>query len=218
MSMMCWVLGLSPAQIRAVRATPALARDLGAVGRDEQQRVLLAERMGRMSPERREAAQARQRQIEQMPEKREAEARMAALRARLEPLGPVEPVLDLEKSWHILHYLFTGRVDAAAAPGGSLMGGEAVGGDTGYGPARLHEAAQTQDFARFLATLEPAQLQARVDYQEMSRIPVYAMPMGGSEPELESELRAEVGRYFPRLRDYVARMAEKQSGLLIWLT
>jgi hypothetical protein len=40
----------------------------------------------------------------------------------------------------------------------------------------------------------------------------------GSEPEFESELRAEVAAYFPRLRDYVAKMAEKQYGLLIWLS
>jgi hypothetical protein len=105
MSMICWVLGLSPAQIGALRATPALARDLGAVARDEQQKGLLAERMSRMSPERREAAAARQRAIlEQMPERKEAEARVAALRARLEPIGPFEPALDLQKSWHLLHY------------------------------------------------------------------------------------------------------------------
>ena len=219
MSMICWILGVSPAQIGALRATPALARDLALVARDEQQKGLLAERMSRMSPERREAAEARQRTIlERMPERKEAEARMAALRARLEPLGPFEPALDLEKSWHLLHYLFTGSVDAAAAPAGALMGGDAVGGDGGYGPARLHDAEQTQDFARFLATLDLAGLQARVDYQEMSRIPLYGMPMGGPEPELESELRAEVATYFPRLRDYVARMAEKEYGLLIWLT
>jgi hypothetical protein len=98
------------------------------------------------------------------------------------------------------------------------MSGEAMGGDGGYGPARLHDAEQTRDFARFLATQDLAALQARVDYQQMSRIPLYAMPMGGPEPELESELRAEVAAYFPRLRDYVARVAEKQYGLLIWLT
>ena len=40
----------------------------------------------------------------------------------------------------------------------------------------------------------------------------------GSEREFESELRAEVAAYFPRLRDYVAKMAEKQYGLLIWLS
>ncbi|MGA8496213.1 MAG: DUF1877 family protein [Xanthobacteraceae bacterium] len=218
--MMCWMLGVSSAQMTALRANPSLAGDLAGLAQDEQLQARRAAAINRMPPEKREAAEARYRALmERMPEAREAETRKAAARARLEPIGPFEQALDLEKSWHIFHYLFTGHVDDAKAPGDALLTGEELGDDVGYGPARLHDEKETQDFARFLNVLDVARLQERLNYREMSRVGVYSMPMGpGSDAEFEAELRAEVGAYFPRLRDYVVRMAEKQDGLLIWLS
>jgi hypothetical protein len=184
MSMICSVLGLSPAQITALRATPSIASDLAQMTQDQQ--------LG---------------------------AQEAKVRARLEQLGPFEQPLDLEKSWHILHYLFTGHIDASKAPGDALLTGEELGDDVGYGPARLHDEKETQDFARFLAGSDVARLQGLVNYREMSRAGIYSMPMGpGSDAEYDAGLRAEVGSYFPPLREYVVRMAAKQFGLLIWLS
>ena len=173
-----------------------------------------------MSPEKREAAEAQYRaSIERMPGAKEAETQIAEARDRLERVGPFEQPLDLQKSWHILHFLFTGHIDDAKAPGDALLTGEELGDDLGYGPARLHGQNETRDFARFLNTLDVARLQERVNYREMSRLGVYSMPTGpGSDAEYESEVRAEVASYFPRLRDYVAKMSEKQDGLLIWLS
>jgi hypothetical protein len=94
-----------------------------------------------------------------------------------------------------------------------------MGEDVGYGPARLHRPTDTRDFSHFLETQDLARLQARVNLQEMSRLRVYAMPMGsGSAAEHERELRDEVGFYFPRLRDYVGRMSDKGNGLLVWVS
>jgi hypothetical protein len=218
MSMICWVLGLSPTQIIALREIPSLASDLARMKQNEQLQADLAAAISRMPPEKREAAEAQYRAaIEQAPGAKEADALNTALRARLERLGPFEQTLNLAKSWHILHYVFTGLVDDTKAPGDALLTGEPLGADVGYGPARLHDSRETQDFARYLTSL--SRLQERVHYREMSRIGVYSMPMGpGSDAEHEAELRAEVTSYFPQLREYVVRMAEKQNGLLIWLS
>jgi hypothetical protein len=134
------------------------------------------------------------------------------LPTRLEQFRPLEEALGLEKSWHMLHYLFTGHVDPAKTPGAALLTGEGMGENLGYGPARLQHQKETLDFARFLNTLDLAGLQERVNYREMLRIGVYAMPRGlGSDAEFEAELRAEVAFYFPRLRDYVIKMADKKA-------
>jgi hypothetical protein len=220
MSMICWVLGVSQDQIGALRAAPSLASDFALVAQNAQIQVHLAEAMNRLPPDKKEAAEARYRaSMEQMPRAKEAQARNTETRARLETIGPIEQALGLEKSWHMLHHLFTGHVDVSQAPGDALLTGEDLGEDLGYGPARLHDEKETRDFARFLATLDVMQLQERVNYQAMSGIGVYSMPRGpGSEAEYESELRAEVGCYFPRLREYVVKMAEKQDGLLIWMS
>jgi hypothetical protein len=220
MSMIGWVQALSPAQISALRAVPSRASALAMLAEDEHMTAVSAEMVNRMRPEQREAAQAQQRAFEQSPAAKQFQARMTEARAQIEPLGRFEPALDLEKSWHMLHYLFTGHVDDSAAPGNALLTGEEIGEDVGYGPCRLHDRADTADFASFLKTLELANLQQRVNYAEMVRLQVYAMPMGGpgSDADLESELRAEVAVYFPRLRDYVSASAERQGGLLTWVS
>ncbi len=220
MSMICFVVGLSRAQISALRATPSLAGDLVKVAQDERHKARMAEALNNMPPERREAAEAEDRAaIEQIPGAKEEEARIAEARVKLERLGPREHALDLAKSWHMLHYLFTGHIDTADAPGDTLLTGEELGEDVGYGPARLHSVEETQEFARFLDALDVPRLQRRLNYQDMLDMGVYAMPMGpGPVAEYESGLQAEVAYYFPRLQDYVTKMAQKQNGLLIWLS
>jgi hypothetical protein len=218
MSMICGLLGLSPAQIAALRATPALASDL--VITVARLRLLpmsqLPPSVSQLPPEMRQAAEAKLRAaLEQTLRPEEA-----AARARVERLGPLEEAISLEKSWHMLHYLFTGHMwEDVPAPGNQLVTGEDIGEDMGYGPARLHEPKATQEFARFLQTQDVSRLQERVNYREMASLQVYGMPMGhGNDAEHQTDLRQEVGLYFPKLRDYVVKMADKQYGLLIWVT
>ncbi len=220
MSMICWLLGLSSPQIGALRAEPSLARGVARAAQDQGMKSRIAEAIGRMPPEKREAAQAQYRAMfEQVPGAKEVEAQYAKIRANFEQFGPLEDALGLEKSWHMLHYLFTGQAGLSEAPGSALLTGEEIGEDMGYGPARLHDETETLNFAQFLATVDAAQLQERVNYSEMSRSGVYGMPWGGgSDSEFEDMLRADAASFFPRLRDYAVKMADKQNGLLIWLS
>jgi hypothetical protein len=152
MSMICWVQGLSPAQIAALRAAPSLVGDLAF-------QVRLDRITSGMSPEKKQAHEAQLLgSMEAAPGAQQMRARMAVARTRLAEIGPFEQVLCLEKSWHILHYLFTGHIDPSNAPGDALLTGEDLGEDVGYGPARLHDQRGTRDFGRFLETLDLARL------------------------------------------------------------
>ena len=204
MSMICWLQGLSPAQIRALQTTPARASDLAIVS----QSTLFDEVTKRMSPEQKAAFEKAT---------KGARARIKEAQSRLAAIGPFEQALSIEKSWHMLHYLFTGHVDASDAPGNALLTGQALGGDAGYGPARLHDESRTRAFSDFLATQDVARLQARMNVREMARLNLYSVP-SAPDAQHESDLRAEVGQYFPLLRDYVGRMAAKKYGLLIWIS
>jgi hypothetical protein len=160
MSMICYVLGLSPMQIKALQETPSLASEVVIVRLDE----LL---MSRLSP----ADQARlRRTVGQSPIGKEQQARVDEARHRVDRIGPFEDVLDLQKTWLILHYLFTGHVDDSKAPGDALLSGQELGDDVGYGPARLHDVQETAEFARFLNAVDVARLQARVNYREMLHV------------------------------------------------
>ena len=172
MSMLCYVLGLTPDQVKALRAAPDLA----------------------------------------------VEVAMAAMGVGdASPVGPLQEALDLQKSWHILHYLFTGSIDDTRSPGAGLLSGEELGEDIGYGPARLHDQKRAAEFARFLESHDVATLLARMNVAEMASIGIYGMPRGPGSDD-DRGLREEVGYYFPQLRDYVVQAAQKQGGLLTWLS
>lgn len=57
--------------------------------------------------------------------------------------------VDLDKSWHGLHFLFTGTAWEGEEPACFLvLGGEGIGNDVGYGPARV---LMPDDVGRFAA-------------------------------------------------------------------
>jgi Domain of unknown function (DUF1877) len=221
MSVMCSVLGVTPAQIRALRAKPALVSKLAHVARIDQFKAHADD-----------------------PNPSVADARAA-----LAPLGPIEKSICLEKSWHMLHYLFTGHVgtwrpgelhvnvgepgevgergeevygpsrlyDEMHAPGNLLLTGEELGENVGYGPARLHDAQETSEFSRFLEGRDIARLRAHTDFAEMNRAGVMYGAEDPGDYALHQMLHEEIAIYFRLLRDYVRAMADKGNGLAVWL-
>lgn len=220
MSMIFWVLGITQDQIAALRAAPTLASDITIIAQNNGQQLRREVMMKKLPPEKRAEAEARFQALETAPLFLDARAKLVQARKRLGSTGPVGPALDLEKSWHILHYVLTGDVGPTGLPGDALLTGEDLGEDiTGYGPPRVHDPKATHDFADFLVRRDIEDLQVHINYHDMMRLGVYGIPMGqGSETEFEGELRNEITSNFPKLRDYVAMTAEKQNGLLMWLT
>lgn len=121
-------------------------------------------------------------------------------------------VLDLHKSWHALHFAFTGRAEGGALPAAALLsGGTEVGRDLGYGRARIVAESPTRDFAAFLAGLDVVALAARLDPAAMRAQGVY----GASRSR--ARLLDEFAYEFPRLRDHVTAAARGRLGLLVWM-
>src|ERR1043166_1734378 len=59
------------------------------------------------------------------------------------------PQLDLEKSWHGLHYLLAqDPTKTQAGAGQAILGGKEVGKDVGYGPARILSPKEVAAIAR----------------------------------------------------------------------
>ena len=126
-------------------------------------------------------------------------------------------LLDLHKSWHVLHYLFTGEADAGRPPADALLGGRELGDDMGYGPSRLHEPAATAAFARFLEPLTVDEVKRRIDLRRMNSLGIYCCS-GDDDDGSAGELVDDVEHYFPQLRSFVAEAASNGNGLLLWLS
>lgn len=124
--------------------------------------------------------------------------------------------LHLDKSWHILHWLYTGQAWGGPMPAAMLLeGGREVGEDLGYGPARIVTAEPTAQFAQFLAGQSVAALQARIDARAMMQNNIYCVDDDGIATR--TDIAAEVAHYAPLLTKHVQDAAQKQQGLLIWM-
>jgi hypothetical protein len=125
-------------------------------------------------------------------------------------------VLDLHKSWHVLHFLFTGTAWEGAAPADFLLsGGKEVGDDLGYGPARLLAPEATAAFAQFLSAQTIGALTAKIDMALMSRLDIYGAE--DDDPAGAEKIVEDVEAYFPKLQAFVAAAAARNDGLLLWM-
>lgn len=137
-------------------------------------------------------------------------ARMAREGVDEDVLMGADGALDLDKSWHMLHFLFTGRAWDGPMPAAALLtGGREVGEDLGYGPARALSAKETQAFAQFLASQSEKSLAAKINVPHMQSMEIYSVDDDSTE---------DLNHYFPQLKSYVADAAAKGQGLLIWMS
>jgi hypothetical protein len=220
MSMMFGMCGVTPDQARTLRANPALANDLAAVARQDARESGLRLLLDQLPPEERLEAATYLKAMRSSTQLQEFHKELDRSRPILSAMGTLEPALYLEKSWHILHYALTGDVVPVGSAGDALLSGEALGEDMGYGPPRLLSPESTREFSELLKRENLEDLQARLNYSAMMAAGVYGLPWGGggSTSEFESEIRTELATYFPQLKNYVVQTAEKQNGLLMWLT
>lgn len=125
-------------------------------------------------------------------------------------------VIELDKAWHMLHWLYTGQAWGGPMPAATLLeGGREIGEDLGYGPARAVSPADTAAFAAFLATLSVPALKARIDLRTMMHQGVYCVD--DDDVSTRMEIEADVDDYAPRLAAHVRAAAQRQQGLLIWI-
>jgi hypothetical protein len=120
--------------------------------------------------------------------------------------------LCLHKSWHCLHFLFTGNAGGSGGShlGEAILGGREIGGDAadmGYGPPRALSPAQVRNVA---AALDAFPIEERVRQFN----PVAADNAGIYVAQHEAE---ELKDYFIMLRNFYADAASKGNGMLLWI-
>jgi uncharacterized protein DUF1877 len=131
--------------------------------------------------------------------------------AYAQAVSPPSDELLLEKAWHGIHFLLTGKSEGGASPWkDAIMGGTPIGDDVGYGPAQLLAPSDVKRVAAALQTLSPAALRMRFDAKKMEAAKVY--PFGWN-----AEAAEWVEHAYSELRDFYRRAAEKNDAVLIWV-
>jgi Domain of unknown function (DUF1877) len=148
MSMLCSLYRLSEQQTLQLLAVPDSVNDLLGNSQTPPKSSFLSKIFGKSKKEER-------------PERR-----------KVDPVAESE-IFELHQAWHILHYLFSGSDAEGNWPATFIMfGGQEIGPDLGYGPARLLDKELLVDVAKFLGTQTQQLLEAAyvTDKIEQSKI------------------------------------------------
>jgi hypothetical protein len=118
--------------------------------------------------------------------------------------------LDLHKSWHCLHFMFTGKAeDTDGTPlGDAILAGTEIGGDdadTGYGPPRALSPAQVRGVAAALAEFPIEKRVSEFDVQAAEKAGIYVARHGAQE----------LTEYFGQLRSFYDHAARKGNAVLL---
>lgn len=119
---------------------------------------------------------------------------------------------ELEKSWHALHFMFSGKADDAPPPLGLLCtGGEEVSDDLGYGPARYLSPPEVVAFRDVLRAIDDAEFDRRFDLAAFERNDLYPNIWDEDRDDLLEEYRT----YFEQLCNDLDATVAAGEGLLI---
>lgn len=125
---------------------------------------------------------------------------------------------DLDKSWHGIHYLLTGKADESGTPLEFLVaGGVSVGDeDVGYGPPRVFTSAETRVIAAALATVTDEDLRSRFDPDAMMRAEIY--PEIWDRDPTDDDTLGYLMEYVAILREAMTTVTSRGHGLLVVLS
>ena len=124
--------------------------------------------------------------------------------------------LDIDKSWHIIHFLLTGDPWKGKEPWVNVvLGGTPVSEESvGYGPARYLTPPQVAEVAQALSTLSAEDLLARWDDEAIAEADIYPNIWDDESPE---ELEY-VSDNYEAIREIFARAAQNGDAMIVWLS
>jgi hypothetical protein len=155
---------------------------------------------------------------EQLPD--EFKQRVGSLRqspsSRSTTIDPIDlgEELDIAKAWHGIHFLLCGVAGNAPGPlGNAILGGNEIGADRGYGPARYLEAAEAWAVAAALELIETTEIASRYDAAALGRERIYPGSWS-DDPDTISWL-CDV---YAELRAFYIDAARRGFGVLLYLS
>jgi hypothetical protein len=121
----------------------------------------------------------------------------------------------MEKTWHGVHYLFTGTAwEGEPLLNFLLAGGREVDIEVGQAPPRTHTSAETRGIATALSAISDAELRARYNPAEMMRLEIYPEVWDRGSKEDRDNLINSIGA----LRELLAIVVGRGYGLMVTIT
>jgi len=120
-------------------------------------------------------------------------------------------LLDVDKAWHGVHFLLTGSTWEGEVPlCWVVLGGEAIGEDIGYGPARLVNTEEVKQINEAISSIDTSVLNARYDAVTLNKAEIY--PDGWGPDDAEYVIGA-----FQKIKIFYSSAAEKNQCVIQFL-
>lgn len=131
--------------------------------------------------------------------------------------GESEPpnYTDVDKAWHCIHFVLTGRTDGGTEPLSlAIFGGDEIGEDVGYGPARIMGPAEVKKVAVALATIDDAAFSSMFNPQAMKSADIYLAHMCVRDG---TDALDYLLQNFHTLAEFYRAAASRDEGAILWL-
>ena len=125
-----------------------------------------------------------------------------------------EEHLDIDKAWHLIHFLLNGQTWEGTWPlvGAVLGGTELSEEDIGYGPARYLLPGDVSEVSRGLSDISSEALWSRFDADAVRKAEIYPEAWQGDSGD-----REYITGNYDRLRLFFATAAAKGQAILLYL-
>ena len=128
---------------------------------------------------------------------------------------PADRVLDIDKTWHAIHFLLTGTEGEGDPPFcNAVLGGAPLGEvDVGYGPARFLLPTEVAEVSTLISSIPESELRHRLDLPVMKELGIYPNVWEDADEEWEYVL--------PNYRALVlffGEAAKAGEAMLLYLT
>jgi len=136
-----------------------------------------------------------------------------------------ERILDIEKSWHGIHFLLLGtpwgsKFSRSQQPlWNAVMGGTPLGSvNLGYGPVRFLTPKQVKETASALARNSETELRKRFDPRKFNENKIYPPPTPNGTPETEKIFLDYLIKYYVEIVAFFQAAARNGDALLLYVT
>jgi hypothetical protein len=122
--------------------------------------------------------------------------------------------LDVDKAWHAIHFTLNQRTwDGDGPLGLAVLGGQELGEDVGYGPARFLTPEEVQQVASAITAVTPEAFRAQFNPKALDEAEIYPQIWERDGDEgLDYVLH-----YFSELQSFYRQAAERGDGALLFI-
>jgi hypothetical protein len=127
---------------------------------------------------------------------------------------PHDRHLDIDKAWHLIHFLLTGTEWEGAEPlRSAVLGGDEIGDeDVGYGPARAMMPAKVSEVSQALDGISAETLWKRFDLEMVEDLEIYPGWTGSAQE------RSYVLSHYEKLREFFNTTAADHAAMILYLS